>query len=88
MPRISGVGAVYFAQFKVTGDTASVLTPLLAGRKDHVFGVGLEANVFLPKPKLLLGIRAVPEFGAVNRTQGLTLMVTLGYQAKLLVKAP
>jgi hypothetical protein len=34
----------------------------------------------------LLGVRAIPEFGAVNRTQGLTLMVTLGYQAKLLVK--
>jgi hypothetical protein len=88
LPRITSVGAVYYAQFKVTGDTASVLTPSLAERKDHVFGVGVEANVFLPKPKLLLGIRAVPEFGAVNRTQGLTLMVTLGYQAKLLMKAP
>jgi hypothetical protein len=31
---------------------------------------------------------AIPEFGAVNRTQGWTLMSTLGYQAKLLVKAP
>jgi hypothetical protein len=36
----------------------------------------------------LLGVRAIPEFGAVNRNQGLTLMVTLGYEAKLLVKAP
>jgi hypothetical protein len=88
LPRITSVGLVYYSQYKVTGDIASVLTPLLAGRKDHVFGVGVEANVFLSKPKLLLGIRAVPEFGAVNRTQGLTLMVTLGYQAKLLVKAP
>ena len=53
-----------------------------------MFGVGAEASVFLPKPKLLLGFRAVPEFGAINRTQGLTLMVTLGYQAKLFAKAP
>ena len=88
LPRITSVGLVYYTQFKVTSDFASVLTPLIEGKKDHVFGIGGEASVFLPKPKLLLGFRAVPEFGAVNRTQGLTLMVTLGYQAKLLVKAP
>ncbi len=88
LPRITNVGLVYYTQFKVTGDTASVLTPLIAGKKDHVFGVGVEASVFLPKPKLLLGFRAVPEFGAINRTQGLMMMVTIGYQAKLLVKAP
>jgi hypothetical protein len=88
LPRITSVGLAYYAQFKVTSDSASVLTPLLEGRKDHVFGVGAEASVFLPKPKLLLGFRAIPEFGAVNRTQGWTLMATLGYQAKLLVKAP
>jgi len=46
------------------------------------------ANIFLPKPRLLLGARVVPEFGARNRTQGLTVMITLGYQAKLLVRAP
>ena len=86
LPRITTVGVVYYGQFKVTGDSASVLTPLIEGKKDHVFGVGAEANVFLPKPKLLLGLRVVPEFRAVNRTQGLTLTVTLAYQAKLLVK--
>jgi hypothetical protein len=88
LPRITNVGLVYYGQFKVTGDEASVLTPLVEGKRDHVFGVGAEASVFLPKPKLLIGFRAVPEFGAVNRTQGLTLMVTLGYQAKLFGKAP
>jgi len=88
LPRITSVGVVYYSQAKVTSDTASVLTPLIEGKKDHVFGIGVEASVFLPKSKFLLGVRAVPEFGAVNRTQGLTLMVTLGYQAKLLVKAP
>jgi hypothetical protein len=72
----------------VSADRASVLTPLVEGLKDHVFGVGAEASVFLPKSKVLLGFRAVPEFGAVNRTQGWTLMMTLGYQAKSLMKAP
>ncbi len=78
LPRITSVGLVYYSQFKVTGDVASALTPLIEGKKDHVFGVGVEANVFLPKPKLLIGFRAVQEFGVVNRTQGLTLMVMLG----------
>lgn len=88
LPRIMSIGLAYYAQFKVTGDRASVLTPLLQDRKDHVFGIGAEASVFLPKPKLLLGFRAIPEFGAVNRTQGWTLMATIGYQAKLFVKTP
>jgi len=30
----------------------------------------------------------VPEFGAVNRTQSVTWVLTIGYQAKSLVKAP
>jgi len=88
LPRITTVGLVYYAQFKVTGDTAGILTPLIEGKKDHVFGIGAEASVFLPKPKLLLGFRAVPEFGAVNRTQGWTLVATIGYQAKSLAKVP
>ena len=88
LPRITSVGVVYYGQFKVTGDVASVPTPLIGGKKDHVFGIGAEASVFFPSPRLLLGVRAVPEFGAVSRTQGLTLMVTLGYQARLLTKTP
>ena len=53
-----------------------------------MFGVGLEGNVFLPRQKLLLGLRVVPEFGAQDRTQGWTFMLTLAYQAKSLVKMP
>ena len=57
-------------------------------RKDHVFGIGGEASIFLPKPKVLIDVRIIPEFGAVNRTEGFTFMVTLGYQARSLVKTP
>jgi hypothetical protein len=78
----------YYGQFKVSSDSGPLGTFLFENRKDHVFGIGGEANVFLPKPKLLVGLRIIPEFGAVNRTEGFTFMVTLGYQAKSLLKTP
>jgi hypothetical protein len=84
------VGVAHYGQFKVTGDTGTgpIADRLLAGIKDRVFGIGGEFNLFLPKPTLLLGARVIPEFGARNRTQGLTVMLTVAYQAKLLVKEP
>jgi hypothetical protein len=90
IPRVISIGAAYYGQLKVTSDTGTgpIADELLAGIKDRVFGIGGEMNVFLPKPKLLLGARLVPEFGARNRTQGLTFLLTIGYQAKSLVKAP
>src|SRR5262249_5526305 len=90
IPQITNFGLVYYAQFKVSADTGSgpLADRLLAGRKDRVFGVGLEGNVFLPKPRLLMGLRVVPEFGARNRTQGVTILLTLGYEAKSLVRMP
>lgn len=90
IPQMTSVGVVYYTQLKVTSDTGTgpIANELLAGAKDRVFGIGGEVNVFLPTPKLLLGVRLVPEFGARNRTQGLTFLFTIGYQAKSLVKAP
>jgi len=90
IPQITNVGLVYYAQMKVTSDTGTgpIADKLLAGIKDRVFGIGGEVNMFLPKPKLLLAVRLVPEFGARNRTQGLTFLFTIGYQAKSLVKVP
>ena len=73
---------------EATADTAPFLNVPLSTRKDHVFGVGAEGSVFIPQAKLLLGLRVVPEFGAVNRTQDVTWVLTIGYQAKSLVKAP
>jgi len=90
IPQITTVGLAYYAQFKVTADQGSgpVADRLLAGRKDRVFGVGVEGNLFLPKAKLLLGLRFIPEFGARNRPQGYTFLLSIGYEAKSLVKMP
>jgi hypothetical protein len=90
IPQVTNFGLVYYAQFKVTSDSGAgpFADVLLGGIKDHVFGVGLEGDVFLPKARLLLGLRVVPEFGARNRTQGVTILATIGYQAKSLAKQP
>jgi hypothetical protein len=90
IPRIITVGPVYYGQFKVSADSGvgPLADVLLAGHKDRVFGIGGEASIFLPKPKLLIDVRAVPEFGARNRTQGLTFLLSLGWQVKSLVKTP
>jgi hypothetical protein len=61
---------------------------LLAGKKDRVYGAGLEGNVILPENGLVLGLRVEPEFSARNRTQGWTFMLTIGYELKSLMKAP
>jgi hypothetical protein len=88
IPQIMTLGVAYYGQFKVSSDTGSgpVADVLLSGKKDQVFGAGLEGNVFLPKTKLLLDLRVVPEFGARNRSQGTTFLFTLAYQAKSLMK--
>jgi hypothetical protein len=90
IPQIITVGAVYYGQFKVSADSGvgPLADVLLAGHKDRVFGIGGEASIFLPKPKLLIDARVVPEMGARNRTQGLTFLISLGWQVKSLVKTP
>jgi hypothetical protein len=90
LPRIVNIGAVYYAQFKMSADSGAglLLDPVLADGKDRVFGLGGEASVFLPKAKLLLDARVLGEFGARTRTQGITMLFTVGYQLKSLVKLP
>lgn len=90
IPRIITIGIAYYTQFKATADSGTTFQPLnvrLAHDKDRVFGIGGEASVFLPKAKLLFDARIIPEFGARDRTQGLTMLFTIGYQVKSLVKA-
>jgi hypothetical protein len=90
LPRITTVGLAYYAQLKVSADSGigPLADRLVAGRKDRVFGLGVEGSVFLAKPKLVLGLRFVPEFGARNRPQGYTFLLTLAYEAKSLVTMP
>ena len=84
--RIINLGLVYYAQFKVTEDTGPLLTPLLEGKEDRVFGVGLEGNVIFVPTGTLLGFRALPEFGARNRMQGWTFMFTFAQGVKSLAR--
>ena len=85
---ITSVGLAYYGQLKVTADKVGTASGLLADDKDRVFGVGLEANVIVPKSSMVYGLRIEPEFGARNRTQGWTFLLTVAYELKSLVKTP
>jgi len=89
IPQITSFGLAYYGQFKVSSDEGLAgSTRFFEGKKDHVFSVGLEASLYFPKARFLLGFRAVPEFGAVDRTQGWTFLLTTAYEVKSLVKMP
>ena len=85
---VTNLGLVYYGQFKMTSDKAGQGTSLLEGSKDRVFAVGLEGNVIIPKSKMVYGLRIEPEFGARNRTQGWTFLLTVAYELKSLVRSP
>lgn len=86
VPMIMNLGAAYYAQFKVTGDSGSDIPPPLRGFEDRVFGLGPEFNIFIPKPRLTLLVRYEPEFGARVRTQGQTVVFSVVWVAKSLAK--
>ena len=88
IPIIMNLGVAGYSQFKVTGDSGSDIPPALRGYKDRVFALGPEFNAFLPKPRLTLLARYEPEFGARNRTQGQTVVFSVVWVAKSLVKMP
>jgi hypothetical protein len=77
-----------YAQFKVTGDSGSDIPPQLRGDKDRVFALGPEFNIYIPKPRLSLLVRYEPEFGACLRTEGQTVVFSIGWVAKSLAKHP
>jgi hypothetical protein len=88
IPIIMNVGAAGYAQFKITGDSGSDIPPALQGFKDRVFALGPEFNVFFPKPRLTFLVRYEPEFGARNRPEGQTILFSLAWVAKSLIKHP
>jgi hypothetical protein len=87
VPMIMNLGAAYYAQFKVTGDSGSDIPPPLLGFKDHVFAIGPEFNIYIPGPRLTLLARYEPEFGARVHTQGQTIVFSIVWVAKSLVKS-
>lgn len=86
IPIVMNLGAAYYAQFKVTGDSGSDIPPPLQGFKDHVFAVGPEFNILLPGPRLIFTARYEPEFGAQVHTQGQTAFFSIVWVAKPLTK--
>jgi hypothetical protein len=88
IPLIMNVGVAGYSQFKVTGDTGSDIPLVLRGYKDRVFALGPEFNTYIPKPRLTLLVRYEPEFAARNRTEGQTVVVSLVWVAKSLMKHP
>jgi hypothetical protein len=86
IPTIFNVGVAGYAQFKVTGDSGSDIPLALRGFKDRVFALGPEFNVFLPGPRLTLLARYEPEFGARVRSQGHTVVFSVVWVAKSLMK--
>jgi hypothetical protein len=88
IPMVMNLGAAYYAQFKVTGDSGSDIPPVLQGFKDRVFAVGPEFNIYIPGPRLNLVARYEPEFGARVHTQGQTIFFSVVWVAKPFIKAP
>jgi hypothetical protein len=86
IPIVMNLGVAGYAQFKITGDSGSDIPPALRGLKDRVFALGPEFNIFIPGPRLSLMARYEPEFGARDRTQGQTIVFSIVWVAKSLVK--
>jgi len=88
IPMITNVGLAGYSQFKITGDSGSGIPLILQGYKDRVFALGPEVNTYIPKPRLTFLFRYEPEFGARNRAQGQTILFSVAWVAKSLMKHP
>ncbi|MGX5820363.1 SphA family protein [Chitinophaga lutea] len=84
IPVIVNAGIAYYAQFKTSADQVPVDTVVvsLGGRRDRIFGLGPEANIFLPGIRTQLTFRWVAEIAARNRFQGNMFLATIAYNVK------
>jgi hypothetical protein len=68
-------------QFKTSGDNMRIPalgnTAIDLGKRDKVFALGAEANIFIPSIKSSAGIRWEAETGARNRTRGNSFFITI-----------
>lgn len=71
-------GVVGYAEFQMTNDSGTAVPALTADNKDRVFAIGPEFGVILPTKKFNFLARVLPEFGARNRTQGVTVVIGIG----------
>lgn len=86
IPMIMNLGVAGYAQFKISSDSGSDIPADLRGLKDHVFALGPEFSMFIPGPRLTLLARYEPEFAARDRTQGHTIVFSIVWVAKSLMK--
>lgn len=84
LPMVIGIGAIYYMQFKVTDDKFPVTSQPIDPKKDQIYSVGLEGNIFFPKPMTSLSVRWEKELGARSRAEGNTLFITLSQVIKML----
>lgn len=82
IPVIFNAGLVYYMQYKITEDNIKGNGISIGDAKDHIYGLGVEGNVFLPSIRTLVALRWLGETGAVNRLQGNTFCLTIGYALK------
>ena len=82
LPFITNVGLAAYAQFKATSDSGSAIPASLQGKRDRIFAAGPEMNIFIPKVKLTLGGRFLPEFRGRLHTQGKTFVISAAYVLK------
>lgn len=81
LPMIINAGMVYYMQFKTTSDKMTI--PAIGNsqfdlsNKDHVYGLGAEANIFIPRFRSSIALRWLGEMGASNRTQGNSFFITI-----------
>lgn len=87
LPMIINAGLVYYMQFKMTDDKIPVGPITITGDKDHLYALGAEVNIFLPKILSSASLRWLGEFGAKNRFQGNTVMITLAHLLKMMPPA-
>lgn len=71
-------GLVGYAEFQLTNDSGAGVPALTATNKDRVFAIGPEFGVILPTKKFNFLAWVLPEFGARNRTQGVTVVLAIG----------
>jgi hypothetical protein len=71
-------GVVGYSEFQFTNDSGTAVPLLTANNKDRVFAIGPEFGVILPTKKFNFLARVLPEFGARNRTQGVTVVFAIG----------
>jgi hypothetical protein len=72
------VGGVGYAEFQLSRDSGSDVPAITRDNKDRVFAIGPELGVILPAQKFNFFVRILPEFGARNRTHGVTFIVGVG----------